>query len=156
LGAISGVGAIGATKLPTHWARPIVDHAVLPAHAAQSPTSTDLLELEELCRITCTEERIISFSAENVSDSIYLSVYFTSGFGCSRSPVGDSFEITSSSSNSQSFSSGDTNFSTTGTASSGGVSIFATVSYPISVCTFPLTNIIPTETIIGTDFTLAP
>ena len=66
LGAISGAGVVGATKLPGQWTRPVVDHVLLPAHAATTDDtgaagggnttgpSTFITTVTSNCVITCT------------------------------------------------------------------------------------------------------
>ncbi len=63
LGAISAAGVVGSAKLPGQWTRPVVDHVLLPAHAAttddagSSPTggtSTFITTVTSNCVVTCT------------------------------------------------------------------------------------------------------
>ena len=67
LGAISTAGVVGAAKLPGQWTRPVVDHVLLPAHAATTDdtgaagsgvtgvsTSTFITTVTSNCVVTCT------------------------------------------------------------------------------------------------------
>ena len=51
LATVSAAGVVGASKLPSQWARPVIDHAILPAHA----TST-LVTFTTDCAVSCSVE----------------------------------------------------------------------------------------------------
>lgn len=92
LKAISAAGVVGAAKLPEQWGRPVVDHVLLPAHAAGSP--------EFLCALTCTIERAFAVAITRSSDStingdttypITVCYFVTVGATCSRQTDGAVF-----------------------------------------------------------------
>jgi len=112
LGAIS---AIGASQLPGQWSRPVVDHVLLPVHAARSNGSFDIALTD--CDITCTS----AFTVFNVTDGDLSRITFTTttAVTCLRQPggafdsasgslstsqTGEFFPISTSESNSVSFS----------------------------------------------------
>jgi len=81
LGAIS---AIGASQLPGQWSRPVVDHVLLPAHAAKSNGSFDIPLTD--CDITCTS----AFTVFNITDGDLSRITFTTttAVTCLRQPGG--------------------------------------------------------------------
>ena len=97
LGAISTAGVVGAAKLPGQWTRPVVDHVLLPAHAATtddtgaagSGVSTFITTVTSNCVVTCTSAYalISNQSATMSNSSIYVSsyTYFWDYVQCSNS-----------------------------------------------------------------------
>jgi len=93
LKAISAAGVVGAAKLPKQWGRPVVDHVLLPAHAAGSP-------VDFLCALTCTVQRAFAVAITRSSDAttggnttypISVSYFVTVGATCSRQTDGAVF-----------------------------------------------------------------
>ncbi len=101
LGAISTAGVVGAAKLPGQWTRPVVDHVLLPAHAATTDDtgaigtgatsgSTFITTVTSNCVVTCTSAyALMSYETAPVPGSssyIYvLSTYSYNYTQCSDS-----------------------------------------------------------------------
>jgi hypothetical protein len=100
LGAISAVGLTGAAPLPRHWARPVVDHILLPAHAQTSPALA--------CTIDCTGTAEITFVTSATSTGTGIDVTLTQALtiACQREPDGET--VSSSSSISTTFTDSET------------------------------------------------
>jgi len=92
---LSTISAIGAVQLPTQWARPVVDHVLLPAHAQLSPGA-----LED-CAATCTQVAVINRTINTAATPPEVTNAFTVEVTCARDPLGDT--VSDSSSSSESF-----------------------------------------------------
>jgi len=84
LTAISSASVLGASKLPNQWARPVVDHVLLPVHAAGSPAAADTLG----CEISCTVTELFAGSIYSDSDPTVLIADDRISFTCFRLPAG--------------------------------------------------------------------
>ncbi len=75
LGAISTAGVVGATKLPGQWMRPVVDHVLLPAHAATTDDAGAAGSYTSNCVVTCTSAHRLELIQTTVaSGSLYITV----------------------------------------------------------------------------------
>jgi len=84
LAAISGVGIAGATRLPSQWSRPVVDHVLLPAHAAGSPFTITA------CSLYCTEVASYAITTSPSGGGVTIfTLHITEGVICGRVPNGD-------------------------------------------------------------------
>jgi len=113
LAAISGAGVAGAMRLPSQWSRPVVDHVLLPAHAAGSVTG---------CTLICQEAASYAITIfTSADDSITtFTLHLTEGVICARQPNGDSSADSNTSSEVYNTSTAsDGSFFTNFTATSG-------------------------------------
>lgn len=68
LGTISAAGLSGAVHLPKQWARPVVDHVLLPAHA----------QISGRCLLDCTATAALNFVTAATDTSTGIVISFTS------------------------------------------------------------------------------
>jgi len=107
LTAISAAGVAGGTELPRQWARPIVDHVLLPAHAQTSLQA-------EGCEVTCTLALLPTFQTSDAGAGLVdvtLSIDFLAT--CEREPDGERVSASAGESSSSVMSSAATGFLTT-------------------------------------------
>jgi len=129
LGAISGAGMIGAAKLPGQWARPVVDHVLLPAHAQASP-----------CVFTCEIFGSASTSVASADGTYFISFTIIFTQACTRSPGGDSLSSSFSTSASSTSTTFPETYTETGlTTTSGNESFFSTTVG--SFCSLPISDL---------------
>ncbi len=111
LGAISTAGVVGAAKLPGQWTRPVVDHVLLPAHAATTDdtgaagsgvagTSTFMTTVTSNCVVTCTSAGALGLDHSTASGAGWVvdRTFYFPYIQCSDSLGGFTSSYTSSSS----------------------------------------------------------
>jgi len=84
LAAISAAGVAGGAELPRQWARPVVDHVLLPAHAQTSPR-------DEGCEFLCTIEFGTKFESAFDLGTSFITLTLSGGTfaTCERQPGGE-------------------------------------------------------------------
>ena len=105
LGAISTAGVVGAAKLPGQWSQPIVDHVLLPAHAATTDdtgaSGTFVTTVTSNCVVTCTSARsavLQDFSSTASGIWLVFRTYYAPYTQCSDSMGGFTSSFLSSAS----------------------------------------------------------
>ncbi len=108
LGAISTAGVVGVAKLPSQWTRPVVDHVLLPVHAATTDdtaaaglgTSTSTSAITSNCVLSCTTAALLGVDVSTSSGAVWIvnRTYYMDYIQCQDSFGGFTSSFASSSS----------------------------------------------------------
>jgi len=128
LATISGIGLAGAARLPSQWSRPVVDHVLLPAHAAGSATIT-------ACTLYCFDavSYAITYFMSSGESITTFTLHLTNGRICERIPNADSTSDTNTTSEIYNTSTAsDSSFFSYFTFGTTGLVTTSSSSYPLS------------------------